>query len=121
MEIGQGILGFWPGAGEEDGEVADGAGGDGAGEPQKRERPRATDPLPRARVGLRRRRRGLWLRGEEAAAEEEGRGGRGGGETASRHHFRRRRGKGLPQRFAALGCWLPFLLRVQNLSPLFFS
>lgn len=59
------------GAGEEDGELADGAGGDGAGEPQQRERDPSTGPRPRALIGRRRRRcgRGFGL-GGEAAAEE---------------------------------------------------
>jgi hypothetical protein len=82
-----------PGAGEENGQVADGAGADGAGQPQQRERRSATDPRSRALpgwIGWRRRR--LGLRREAAVADERRRGG-GGGETSGRQHFGLRKGK----------------------------
>ena len=81
------------------GKVAEGAGGDDAGEPQQRERGRATGPRCGALVRRRRRRRwrrsglGLGLGGE---APEEERGGRRGVEAASR-----------PSATSAAGRWRP--------------
>ena len=82
-----------PGAGEKHREVADGAGRDGAGQPQQRERHRAAGPRSRPRLGRLRRGRGLGLHREAAAEERRSGGGGGGGEPASRQHFGLPKGK----------------------------
>jgi len=93
LQVLGGLLYCLAGAGEKHREVADGAGRDGAGQPQQRERHRAAGPRSRPRLGRLRRGRGLGLHREAAAEERRSGGGGGGGEPASRQHFGLRKGK----------------------------